>query len=738
MSTRFLRALFSSLAALAITLISTTPYHGHDVRTSRQDRRAEVDEHIRLDFGWPGFADLNEQLKNDFLTFDNTENLLLSAFAGRVIAPANSHIVGHWSPVFGLPLVPIHVMVLTNGKVLMWDSVGDLAAETYETHDFTRASIWDPETNIVTNVNVTTGYNVFCAGFAHLPDGTPFLAGGNLNSALGGTNTIHLFDQINSTWSRGPNMTQGNRWYPSVTPLANGEMLITSGRIGVPEVYTTQGTLRTLSSATHNAIPLYPWFHATPDGRALHFGPENGMVFYNTAGTGSRSMAGPRDQSPINREYGSFAMYDIGKIMASGGRQPPTNGAVHIDVLRPTGNPITSPLEPMHFARRQHNLTVLPDGTVLATGGFSGNRALVDLSSSVFMAELWDPETGDWTQLSEASRMRQYHSSAILLPDGRVLTGGGGICGDCDSENYLEKNMEIYTPPYLYDSDGSGNLAPRPALVSAPGSVEFDESFFVETPDAQNVSQAVMMRVSSVTHSVDFEQRRVPLVKEVTVGGLNLKAPPNSNIAPPGYYMLFLLDSDGVPSIAKMIRVEFGTGLGAPLIVDPSGGGGSATLSWVPVLGATNYTVKFGTTSGVYTETVNLGNLTTHTVNGLAHWRHYFVVSASGPTVAGGNSAEVEIFTNVVPTAAWVTVSGRAQTLAGFGLSRVDIHLLSVEGEVIGRTISNPFGYYEFADVPAGQSYIVSASGKRYTFANPSVFISTEDNVSGVDFIGTR
>src|SRR5919202_2954584 len=153
---------------------------------------------------------------------------------------------GRWGPVVPWPVVGVHVALLPNGKVLAYDSIGDNATETYPVQDHTRATVWDPATGTQTPVNVDTGYNVFCSGLAHLVDGRLFLAGGNKDQQLNGIVQTHLFDPDTNTWSLGPNMAAG-RWYPSVTPLRNGEMLITSGRVDVPEVRTLAGPLRSLS-----------------------------------------------------------------------------------------------------------------------------------------------------------------------------------------------------------------------------------------------------------------------------------------------------------------------------------------------------------------------------------------------------------------------------------------------------------------------------------------------------------
>ncbi len=376
-----------------------------------------------------------------------------------------------------------------------------------------------------------------------------FVAGGNKNAQLEGIVQTHFFDSDTNAWSRGPDMAAG-RWYPSVTPLSNGESLITSGGPPVPEVLQTDRSLRALTDASLS-LPLYPWIDVAPDGRAFYSGPDQSLRSLDTSGTGSWQSFGQRDS--LNRDYGSHAMFDIGKILVAGGGASSKDARV-IDLNGPT--PQVAATDPMNFGRRQHNLTVLADGTVLATGGNSSGAQLVDLNAGVYPAELWNPATGHWRQLAAMQVTRQYHSTALLLPDGRVLSAGGGICGTCNSVGYLAKNAEVFSPPYLFKNDGSGQLATRPTISSAPGDVAYNSAFSISTPDAGSIGKVALVRLGAVTHSVNMEQRYVPLSFTAAAGTINATAPANANIAPPGPYMLFLINGAGVPSVAKMVNVR--------------------------------------------------------------------------------------------------------------------------------------------------------------------------------------
>jgi hypothetical protein len=472
----------------------------------------------------------------------------IDAAAAAATVTGSEGQVGRWGPVVDWPVVGVHVALLENGKVLAYDSVGDNATETYPVHDHTRATVWDPATGSHTPVNVNTGYNVFCSGLAHLVDGSLFLAGGNKNAQLQGIVQTHVFDSDSNTWSLGPNMA-AERWYPSVTPLRNGEMLITEGGPDMPEVRKTDGGLRALNTASLN-LPLYPWIDAAPDGRAFYSGPDQTMRKLDTAGSGSWQSIGQRDA--LNRDYGSRALYDVGKILVAGGASSSTDARV-IDLNGAT--PQVSATAPMASGRRQHNLTVLADGTVLATGGNSSGASLVDLNNGVYTAELWNPATGQWQTLAAMQVTRQYHSTALLLPDARVLSSGGGICGTCDAVGYLAKNAEVFSPPYLFKKDGSGELAPRPEITFAPDEVAYNAPFAISTANAASISKVALVRLGAVTHSVNMEQRYVPLSFTAGGGVVIATAPANANVAPPGVYMLFVIGGDGVPSVAKMLRV---------------------------------------------------------------------------------------------------------------------------------------------------------------------------------------
>jgi len=201
----------------------------------------------------------------------------------------------------------------------------------------------------------------------------------------------------------------------------------------------------------------------------------------------------------------------------------------------------------MAFPRAYHNLTLLPDGQVLVTGGGDTTDA-VGLDGAIGPAELWSPVTKSWTTLAAMQTPRLYHSIALLLPDGRVLVGGGGrFNGPAAATD--QTSIEIFSPPYLFKGA-------RPVITTAPATTSYGATMMVPTPDAARIESVALVKPGSVTHSFNADQRYVPLSFTASGTALTVHAPANANLAPPGYYMLFIVDTNGIPSVAKFVRIQ--------------------------------------------------------------------------------------------------------------------------------------------------------------------------------------
>ncbi len=535
--------------------------HAAGVADDPEDARA----HLELDLADTPMSEIEQQTGANAARIQKATGIRPGEARSKANVVADPGVSGAWSAVTNTPVVPVFQAVLPNGKVLIWDSVGDNAAESYPTHNFTRVMVWNPVDNTYKRVDLQ-GNNIFCAGFAHLSNGNILIAGGNLNSKLQGTVSTWVFQWQTEKWSQGRNMAAG-RWYPSVAENAAGEGVIVGGGPATSEVFGADNIIRPLTGFAKYSARIYPFLGSRPDTQIGFYGPSPTGYTINSAGKGVITATTTRGDS-INRDYGSYATYDIGKTLVVGGGltteddvpDVPTKTSVIID-SNPWRTPTYTPGASMSTGRRQANATLLADGQVLVTGGMTtrGTGGAIDLNHASTAAELWNPGTGQWSTLSSASRIRQYHSTAALLPDGRVLTGGGGVCGPCVTQGYLEKNVEYFTPPYLYKKDGSGQLAARPVISAAPATVGINTAFTVTSPQAASVSKVALVGLGDVTHAQDQGQRYVPLKFSASGTTLTVTGPPTGGVAPPGYYMLFIIGADGVPSVAKMVLVSKGS-----------------------------------------------------------------------------------------------------------------------------------------------------------------------------------
>jgi hypothetical protein len=456
--------------------------------------------------------------------------------------PPSPSQLGQWSGPFQWPIVAVHVALLPTGKVLASDGMPNGKD----------ARVWDPSTNGFTAVPATD--NIFCNGAAALPDGRIFVAGGNFNTHVG-LNVTNLFDPVSQTWSSGPAMAF-DRWYPTVTAIPDGRMLVTGGEIDcdecnatIPEVYNpTTNSMTSLSGASLN-IPYYPHMFVLPDGRVLNTGSVHVPVPTRALNIQTQAWTMIDPSTPDGM---GTVMYRPGKFLKTGTStssdatvKPSAATAYVLDMTQ--GSHTWTQILPMNFARAYHTMVLLPTGDVLVTnGGKTTNSTAV--STAVFQAEMWSPATQQFSRLASMVTPRLYHSTALLLPDGRVLVAGGGrTTGAIAPTDRL--NAEIYSPPYLFSGA-------RPTISSAPSTIQYATNFTVTTPDALQISSAALVRLGAMTHGFDQNQRYVPLTFQQVTGGLTVQSPTSGNLAPPGYYMLFIVNTHGVPSVASIIKVH--------------------------------------------------------------------------------------------------------------------------------------------------------------------------------------
>lgn len=478
-------------------------------------------------------------------------------------AEGSLSVIGQWSDIIDLPIVPVGAANLPNGKVLFWLSRDRLTwFGTNAPTSRTWTSIFDPATNLTSDRFVTnTGHDMFCPGTTNLADGSLMISGG-INSKH-----TSIYDSRTDTWRREANMNIG-RGYQANTMLSSGEVLTLGGSWSGGqgnkhgEIYSAGDGWRRITGLPVTPLlngindPLgihrndnHAWLWTAPDGKVFHAGPSSNMHWLDTSGNGSFSAAGPRaDDTPSLQ--GTTVMYDIGKLLKAGGAisytagHPANRRAYTIDINQPT--PVVQRQQDMTSARTMHNSVVLPTGEVVLVGGnINGRRVDAD---AVLEAEMWDPATGEWTSLAALSKPRHYHSIALLLPDGRIMAAGGGGCGSCPINH---PNAEIFSPPYLFDGN---QPAVRPIMFGVPETADYGDTIGVQTDGP--VSNFSLVRLSSVTHSTNNDQRRIPLqANRVGNNFYDLQIPNNRGVVLPGYYMLFAMNSNGTPSVASIIGI---------------------------------------------------------------------------------------------------------------------------------------------------------------------------------------
>ena len=475
--------------------------------------------------------------------------------------PPGPSTVGQWAaPVYFCPAKPcvvgVNAALMYTGKVLLYYYPATPA-------DGSQALVLDPVTGNITWSSLTVLRNIFCSGLSVLPDGRVMVTGGVIptgtqphvhNEAVNnfGTTTTILFDPATLTWTLGDDMLYP-RWYPTMIELSDGTELESTGMSDVGLLqktmetynYDTGGWTGLPSSANLPSVANYPYARMSllPSGNVLLAAPSQQTYQFNPT-TNAWSFVAANNFG--DRYFAAHVLLPgQEKVLVAGGSPSKLNGggtstntAEIIDMSAAT--PSWSYTGSMANARYNENLVLLADGTVLAVGGGGGGG---QYTNPVLQPELYNPTTGQWTAMASQSIQRTYHSTALLLPDGRVLSSGS------DNGDNTQLTYEIYSPPYLFKGA-------RPRIKSAPTALTYGQSFSISTPDASTVTRVALVRPSATTHANDFDQRYVDLTFTVGKGYISATAPVNGSMAPPGYYMLVIVNSNGVPSVMPFLNLD--------------------------------------------------------------------------------------------------------------------------------------------------------------------------------------
>lgn len=533
--------------------------------------------------------------------------------------------VGSWGGVQAWPEVSIHAALTNTGKILTWQ--GDFSQNGQQ-------FLLDPVTGGYVQVP-NAAVDLFCAGQAVLADGRILVIGGTATSGGLGLREVNAFVPGTGAWQVLGSMNHP-RWYPTATTLGDGRVLVTSGAnnsatdiVPIPEVYDAQHNSWSDLSAAARTIPYYPFMYQLPDGRILQAGAsEEGTstVALDLSTQQWNTIDGRVIDGATITNYAPGKFLKAGSASDGGFSGVSANTAFTLDLNLP--NPSWQPTEAMHYPRSFANLTTLPDGTVLVTGGGT-DRTGHDETKAVKPAEIWNPLTGTWAIVAALTAPRLYHSVALLLPDGRVwVSGSGGDAGVPD-----EKNYQIYSPAYLF-------RGARPVITVAPTTVQYNTSASIKTPDAASIQSVSLIRTGSVTHSFDQNTRALSLSFTQAAGGLDVQMPANGNTAPPGYYMLSIVNGDGVPSVASIVRFpasfEDSVAPTAPASLSAVGAVGRADLSWTAStdnVGVAKYDIYRSSTSGFTPSSGNQvgqssGPTTTFSDTGVAVGTYFYRVKA--------------------------------------------------------------------------------------------------------------
>jgi hypothetical protein len=475
---------------------------------------------------------------------------------------------GKWSAPFELPIAGISSVLLHNGKILFW-AYDPGHWEDPNTSTIGVSYVWDPATR--TGHPVPTPENIWCGGQTILADGRVFVAGGNLRfpdpkapkgqQGWEGDASTYVFDPATETFITQPEMAHG-RWYPTVTQLPDNSAIITSGYDETGSEHVNELTERFVPSESVGGLGLlasvaskptpgtYPFQYVLPSGAMLQAGPQkdNSWLLDPAGWTWSKlpHMRSDHIAQGNGITYTDASVQPVRQTIVVAGGMTPRSNNEWLDGYNPQAGWRAYPT--WNIQRHNANTIILPDGTLLTIGGNKGNSTYNDtLYSAEHYSVPADNVHGEWTEVAPNELRAAYHSSAILLPDATVLLS------EDDREKTVEAaahhKFQVYSPAYLFKGE-------RPTL-SAPAAARRGTAFDITATAApkRTIAGAVLIAPGAVTHGNDMHQRFIKLPVRVDGDRISATVPDSAALVPPGYYMLFVVDSQGVPSVASFVHI---------------------------------------------------------------------------------------------------------------------------------------------------------------------------------------
>jgi len=472
-------------------------------------------------------------------------------------------LVGEWGAVIPFPEITVAGGNLPDGRVMSWSGPTEVTFGGPTL--FTHTSLFDPITETFETVD-NNAHNMFCAGISMMEDGDIVATGGGATVDL-----ASKFDLETETWAPLDTMNF-DRWYAVNVAMPDDRIYsgFASGAGPNTEIYDlgsnewttlTNGAVQTAldeqnllnGTANPTGASTMQWMaqlSLAPDGRVFSAGPTQTWHVLDPAVNGANESLGqPIGDTP--RMWGNQILYDVGKVLLVGGsdlrsNEPASNGVYLVDLNGPT--PVITEASSMHNARAFSNSITLPNGEVMVIGGNTSAMLFSDVGT-VYVPEIYNPATDTWRTGEPMDIPRNYHSTAFLLKDGRVLAAGGGLCGDCDANH---QDGQIYSPSYLFNEDNSA--ATRPTLSNVPSQANAGD--FITVTASPDTTAFSMIRLSAHTHHLNTDQRFIPLdFTDNGDGSYTLELNPNPNVTLHGYYWIYAVNAQGTPSVGETTQI---------------------------------------------------------------------------------------------------------------------------------------------------------------------------------------